>query len=126
MAQPRPGQIRQGTGAPAPRTRVERINFADELPAGSRKGWKAFVEALIAENVNLTLVGWPRTGDIVRDADIPHFYKQAGVIRLLLGIESHAAVLLKTIKTGTCGFTERGSPKIPSLKKLCKSRTATP
>lgn len=79
---------------------VELINFADELPTGSRKAWKAFLEALIAEDVKLTLVGSTRAGDIVRDADILPLYKQAGVIRFLLGIESYDEALLKTIKKG--------------------------
>jgi len=79
---------------------VELINFADELPTGSRKAWKAFLEALIAENVPLTLVGSTRTGDIVRDADILHLYKRAGVIRFLLGIESYDEATLKTIRKG--------------------------
>ena len=59
---------------------VQLINFADELPTGSRKAWKAFLEALIAENVSLILVGSTRASDIVRDADILHLYKKAGVI----------------------------------------------
>jgi anaerobic magnesium-protoporphyrin IX monomethyl ester cyclase len=80
---------------------VELINFADELPTGSRKAWKAFLEALIAENVDLTLVGSTRAGDIVRDADILHLYKKAGVIRFLLGIESYDETTLKNIKKGT-------------------------
>lgn len=67
---------------------VELVNFADELPTGSRKAWKAFLEALIAENVPLLLVGSTRASDIVRDADILHLYRRAGVIRFLLGIES--------------------------------------
>ena len=79
---------------------VELINFADELPTGSRKAWKAFLEALIAEDVNLILVGSTRTSDIVRDADILHLYKKAGVIRFLLGIESYNEATLKTIKKG--------------------------
>ncbi len=79
---------------------VELINFADELPTGSRKAWKAFLEALISEDVNLTLVGSTRTGDIVRDADILHLYKKAGVVRFLLGIESYDEAMLKTIKKG--------------------------
>ncbi|TFW27271.1 magnesium-protoporphyrin IX monomethyl ester anaerobic oxidative cyclase [Duganella callida] len=80
---------------------VQLINFADELPTGSRKAWLAFLEALIAENVNLTLVGSTRTGDIVRDADILHLYKKAGVIRFLLGIESYDEAMLQTIRKGT-------------------------
>ena len=80
---------------------VDLINFADELPTGSRKAWKTFLEALIAENVKLTLVGSTRAGDIVRDADILHLYKQAGVIRFLLGIESYDESTLQNIKKGT-------------------------
>ncbi|MEI2456382.1 magnesium-protoporphyrin IX monomethyl ester anaerobic oxidative cyclase [Lysobacter firmicutimachus] len=79
---------------------VRLINFADELPTGSRKAWKAFLEALIAENVGLTLVGSTRAGDIVRDADILHLYKRAGVIRFLLGIESYSEATLQTIRKG--------------------------
>lgn len=86
---------------------VELINFADELPTGSRKAWKTFLEALIAENVALTLVGSTRTGDIVRDADILHLYKRAGVIRFLLGIESYDDALLKTIKKGACSSDDK-------------------
>ena len=79
---------------------VQLINFADELPTGSRKAWKAFLEALIAENVDLTLVGSTRAGDIVRDADILPLYKRAGVIRFLLGIESYSDATLDTIRKG--------------------------
>lgn len=79
---------------------VELINFADELPTGSRKAWKAFLDALIAENVNLILVGSTRASDIVRDADILHLYKKAGVIRFLLGIESYNEATLKHIQKG--------------------------
>jgi anaerobic magnesium-protoporphyrin IX monomethyl ester cyclase len=50
------------------------INFADENPTASRKAWRAFLEALIAENVDLILVGSTRAGDIVRDADILHLH----------------------------------------------------
>ncbi|ASF46495.1 magnesium-protoporphyrin IX monomethyl ester anaerobic oxidative cyclase [Methylovulum psychrotolerans] len=80
---------------------VQLINFADELPTGSKKAWRTFLEALIAEDVNLTLVGSTRAGDIVRDADILHLYKKAGVIRFLLGIEGYDAETLQTIKKGT-------------------------
>jgi anaerobic magnesium-protoporphyrin IX monomethyl ester cyclase len=79
---------------------VELINFADELPTGSRKAWKAFLEALIAENVPLLLVGSTRAGDIVRDADILPLYKKAGVIRFLLGIESYDEATLKAVCKG--------------------------
>ncbi len=79
---------------------VELINFADELPTGSRKAWKTFLEALIAEDVPLLLVGSTRAGDIVRDKDILALYKKAGVIRFLLGIESYEEKTLESIKKG--------------------------
>lgn len=79
---------------------VELINFADELPTGSRKAWRAFLEALIAENVPLLLVGSTRASDIVRDADLLPLYKKAGVIRFLLGIESYDEKTLRAIRKG--------------------------
>jgi anaerobic magnesium-protoporphyrin IX monomethyl ester cyclase len=81
---------------------VEVINFADENPTACREAWRAFLEALIAENVPLTLVGSTRADDIVRDADILHLYKKAGVARLLLGIENYDEETLEKIhKEGT-------------------------
>lgn len=79
---------------------VELINFADELPTGSRRMWRAFLEALIAEQVPVLLVGSTRAGDIVRDADILALYRQAGVIRFLLGIESYSESTLARIGKG--------------------------
>lgn len=82
--------------------RIEVFNFADENPTSSRKAWLEFLEALIAENVQVTLVGSTRADDIVRDADILHLYKQAGVARFLLGIENYdEKTLLKIRKGGT-------------------------
>ncbi|WP_205964258.1 B12-binding domain-containing radical SAM protein [Ramlibacter agri] len=86
---------------------VQLINFADELPTGSRKAWRAFLEALIAQNVPLTLVGSTRAGDIVRDADILHLYKRAGVIRFLLGIESYSQATLAAIRKGATQSEDR-------------------
>ncbi len=86
---------------------VEVINFADENPTSSRKAWRAFLEALIAENVPLTLVGSTRADDIVRDADILHLYKEAGVVRFLLGIENYKEKTLLKIRKGGAEETDR-------------------
>ena len=43
---------------------------------------------MIAENVPVLIVGSTRADDIVRDADILHLYRKAGVIRWLLGMEN--------------------------------------
>ncbi len=79
---------------------VKVINFADENPTVSQKAWKAFLEALIAEDVNLILVGSTRADDIVRDADMLHLYKKAGWQRFLLGMENTDEATLQLIRKG--------------------------
>ena len=86
---------------------VELINFADENPSAVRTPWKEFLEALIAENVEVTLVGSTRAGDIVRDADILHLYKQAGFERFLLGMENTDEATLKLIRKGSSSTVDR-------------------
>ncbi|MFN8252446.1 MAG: magnesium-protoporphyrin IX monomethyl ester anaerobic oxidative cyclase [Ferruginibacter sp.] len=77
---------------------VEVINFADENPSSNPKPWKAFLEALIAKQLQLILVGSIRADNIVRDAPFLHLYKKAGFERFLLGIENYDAVVLEKIK----------------------------
>jgi len=86
---------------------VELINFADENPTADREAWKAFLEALIAEHVPLVLIGTTRAGDIVRDADILHLYRKAGVARFLLGLESTDEKTLESIRKGSTTAIDR-------------------
>ena len=86
---------------------VKVFNFADENPTVSRKAWIAFLEALIAENVDLILVGSTRADDIVRDADILHLYKKAGWQRFLLGLENTDERTLELIRKGAATATDR-------------------
>ncbi len=86
---------------------VQVVNFADENPTSSRKVWREFLEALIAEDVNLMIVGSTRADDIVRDADILHLYKKAGVARWLMGMESYDEATLQKIRKGGTTTTDR-------------------
>jgi anaerobic magnesium-protoporphyrin IX monomethyl ester cyclase len=86
---------------------VKVFNFADENPTVSKKAWRAFLEALIAEDVDLILVGSTRADDIVRDADILHLYKKAGWARFLLGLENTDAKTLELIRKGASIATDR-------------------
>jgi anaerobic magnesium-protoporphyrin IX monomethyl ester cyclase len=86
---------------------VKVINFADENPTVSKKAWRAFLEALIAEKVDLILVGSTRADDIVRDADILHLYKEAGWQRFLLGMEHTDERTLELIRKGATTKTDR-------------------
>ncbi len=91
---------------------VELINFADENPTSSRRRWKDFLEALIAENVPVILIGSTRAGDIVRDADILHLYKKAGVLRFLLGLEAMNEDTLAKIRKGSTPSTDQAAIKL--------------
>lgn len=86
---------------------VEVFNFADENPSAGRKPWRAFLEALIAENIEVTLVGSTRADDIVRDADILHLYKKAGFERFLMGMENTDEATLKLIRKGGAVASDR-------------------
>jgi anaerobic magnesium-protoporphyrin IX monomethyl ester cyclase len=86
---------------------VEVVNFADENPTASRPAWQAFLEALISHHVPLILIGTTRAGDIVRDADILHLYKRAGVARFLLGLESTDEATLQAIHKGSTQAIDR-------------------
>jgi anaerobic magnesium-protoporphyrin IX monomethyl ester cyclase len=87
---------------------VQLINFADENPTTSKKTWRAFLEALIAENCpDLTMIATIRADDIVRDADILHLYRKAGFARLLIGIEHTDELTLAKIRKGGAIRTDR-------------------
>jgi anaerobic magnesium-protoporphyrin IX monomethyl ester cyclase len=86
---------------------VDVFNFADENPTASRKMWRALLEALIAEDVQVTLVGSTRADDIVRDADLLHLYKRAGCERFLLGMENTDEETLRAIRKGGATHTDR-------------------
>ncbi|TPI43579.1 magnesium-protoporphyrin IX monomethyl ester anaerobic oxidative cyclase [Mesorhizobium sp. B2-9-1] len=94
---------------------VELINLADENPTSSKKAWRAFLEAMIAENVPVLIVGSTRADDIVRDADILHLYRKAGVIRWLLGMENTDEQTLSLIRKG--GSTKSDREAIRLLRR---------
>ena len=86
---------------------VELINLADENPTVSKKAWRAFLDALIAENVPVLIVGSTRADDIVRDANILDLYRKAGVIRWLLGMENTDEETLSLIRKGGSTKSDR-------------------
>lgn len=79
---------------------VQVFNFADENPSAGRKPWLAFLRAIIARDLDITLVGSTRADDIVRDRDELHLYKQAGFERFLMGMEATDEPTLKLIRKG--------------------------
>lgn len=86
---------------------VELINLADENPTVDKAVWRELCEAIIAENINITVIGSTRADDIVRDADILHLYRKAGVERFLIGMENTDEATLKKIKKGGAAQKDR-------------------
>jgi anaerobic magnesium-protoporphyrin IX monomethyl ester cyclase len=76
------------------------FNLADENPTTSKRLWREVLEALIAENIDVSFFGTMRADDIVRDADILHLYKRAGFRRILIGMEQTDAATLQQIRKG--------------------------
>ena len=86
---------------------VQLFNLADENPTVNKAIWQEFCEAIIAENIPITIIGSTRADDIVRDADILHLYRRAGVERFLLGMENTDEATLKHIRKGSKTSTDR-------------------
>ncbi len=86
---------------------IQLVNLADENPTSSKKAWRAFLDAMIAENVPVLIVGSTRADDIVRDADTLHLYRKAGVIRWLLGMENTDEATLALIRKGGSTASDR-------------------
>jgi anaerobic magnesium-protoporphyrin IX monomethyl ester cyclase len=87
---------------------VELFNLADENPTVSKQAWRELCEALIAENLpGITIIGSTRADDIVRDADILHLYRKAGIERFLLGIENTDEATLQLVRKGGATKTDR-------------------
>jgi len=86
---------------------VRLVDLADENPTSSKQLWRAFLEALIDEDVPVQLIATIRADDIVRDADILHLYKRAGFSRILMGIETTDANILAEICKDSVPSTDR-------------------
>lgn len=86
---------------------VELINLADENPTVNKELWRELCEAIITEKIKITIIGSTRADDIVRDADILHLYRQAGVERFLLGMENTDEATLKKIRKGGTAHKDR-------------------
>lgn len=102
---------------------VEVFNFADENPSAGRKPWIAFLRAIIARNLDVTLVGSTRAGDIVRDRDELHLYKKAGFERFLMGMESTDEPTLKLIRKGAAPSVDREAIRLLRKHRILSMAT---
>lgn len=86
---------------------VQLFNLADENPTVNREAWIELCEAIIAEDIQITIIGSTRADDIVRDTDILPLYRKAGIERSLLGIENTDEATLEKIRKGAATKSDR-------------------
>jgi anaerobic magnesium-protoporphyrin IX monomethyl ester cyclase len=84
--------------------RTHGINFitlADENPTTLKGEWRSFLEEMSARKLPVRFFATIRATDIVRDRDILRLYREAGILYVLMGIESTSEEVLLQIKKGS-------------------------
>lgn len=80
------------------------VNFftlADENPTTLRAEWQRLLEELAARRLPVYFFATIRATDIVRDADLLPLYRRAGILYILMGIESTSDEVLRQVRKGS-------------------------
>lgn len=81
--------------------KVNTILITDEYPTKSRERWERFLDLLIGQEFKINILMETRADDIIRDKDILHKYRKAGIIHIYVGIETaDQSVLDNHLKKG--------------------------
>lgn len=70
----------------------------DEYPTKDRKRWESFLDLLIERDLGVYLLMETRSEDILRDRDILHKYRKAGIVHIYIGVEATDQTTLDLIK----------------------------
>ena len=80
---------------------VEFITLIDPYPTKDRERWERQLDLIIEAKIDVRLLMETRVEDIIRDADILHKYRAAGIIHMYLGAESSSDATLNSLNKGT-------------------------
>ncbi len=80
---------------------VNFVTLADENPTTLKDQWRSFLETMRDRKLPVHFFATIRAQDIVRDRDILHLYREAGILYVLMGIESTSDEVLRQIKKGS-------------------------
>ncbi len=80
---------------------VEFVTMIDPYPTNDRERWEKLLDLLIEEDLPVDILMETRVEDIVRDEDILHKYRDAGVMHLYLGAEGSTDEMLSSLNKGT-------------------------
>lgn len=75
--------------------------IADEYPTYSRQRWEKILDLLIEKKLGVHILMETCIADILRDRDILHRYRQAGILFIYLGVEATSDQRLKEFKKET-------------------------
>ncbi len=74
--------------------------IADEHPTADRERWERILDSLIERDLGVMFLIETRVNDIIRDEDIMHKYRQAGIIHIYVGIEATSQTTLDKFNKG--------------------------
>jgi anaerobic magnesium-protoporphyrin IX monomethyl ester cyclase len=77
---------------------VDVVLLTDDYPTPDRQRWERFLDLLIEYDMDIKILMETRASDIVRDRDILHKYKEAGIIHIYVGTEATDQESLDYIK----------------------------
>jgi anaerobic magnesium-protoporphyrin IX monomethyl ester cyclase len=77
---------------------VDVVLFTDDYPSPDRERWENLLDLLIDKDLGIKILMETRAQDIIRDKDILHKYKKAGIIHIYVGTEATAQECLDYIK----------------------------
>lgn len=77
---------------------VSVVMIADEFPTKDRERWEEMLDLLIERDLGVYLLMETRVEDIVRDEDILHKYRRAGIVHVYIGVEATDQKTLDMIK----------------------------
>lgn len=77
---------------------VNVILFTDDYPTPDRERWEKLLDLIIEKKVGMYILMETRAADIIRDEDILHKYKKAGIIHIYVGTEATQQESLDYIK----------------------------
>jgi anaerobic magnesium-protoporphyrin IX monomethyl ester cyclase len=80
---------------------VRFVTLADENPTTLEGPWRRFLEELAARRLPVRFFATIRATDIVRDRDLLPLYREAGILYVLMGIESTNDEVLRQIRKGS-------------------------
>jgi len=80
---------------------VSFFTLIDAYPTKNRARWERYLDLVIERDLGVHLLIETRVEDIIRDADILHKYRAAGIIHIYIGAESASKDTLNSLNKGT-------------------------